>query len=452
MTDWQARLNSVAGPDTLMWDEERRVKYSRDYYHFSPILEAQLDGLVAECIARPADWDEFDAILEVACQYSLPVTVRGAGTGNYGQAVPLAGGIVLDMTLLNRILDISGDYASVEAGCRIGKLESELRLQGREMRTYPSTFQTATIGGFVCGGSGGIGSVTWGTLRDGLVRAVHVRALRPGARPQRIAEPSDMAPFLHAYGTTGIVTAVELRTAPRESWEQWAIAFDSLASALAFGSAAAQDPVLAKRLVSIHEWPIPQYFTPLKLPARGAYALLETAEKDSGRLRERCREYGGDPVFHLPADRYHHGSGLSDFTWNHTTLWARKCDPELTYLQVRFDPNDPVAQLREIQSEFPEFLCHIEWIRDGGELTAAGLPIVRFLGDDRMRRLMERCESLGMSVANPHTWRLELGGRLRNLAELWRAKHIHDPLGLLNPHKLEPEPVQLAQPVWGTCD
>lgn len=448
MTDWQGRLKSAAGPAALMWDEGRRIKFSRDYYHFSPVLEPQLDGCVADCIARPETWDEFEAILEVACSCEIPVTVRGAGTGNYGQAVPMQGGIVLDMSRLNRILSIEGDFVSVEAGCRIGKLEAELRARGREMRMYPSTFQSATVGGFVCGGSGGIGSVTWGTLRDGLVRAVHVRALLPGARAKRFAGPQEMDPFLHAYGTTGILTAVELYTAPRVSWEQWAIAFDGIASALSFGRAVALDPALAKRLVSIHEWPIPRYFTPVRLPEGRAAALLEIGERDARRLKDVCLEYGGEPVLHIPAGQYHRGTGVSDFTWNHTTLWARKYDPELTYLQVRFDPDDPVAQLRQIQSEFPEFLCHIEWIRDGGKLTAAGLPILRFQGEDRLWRLIERCEELGMLVANPHTWRLELGGRAQVLEELWKAKRANDPLGLLNRRKLGPEPhLQSAQGV-----
>src|SRR5260370_40899953 len=97
----------------------------------------------------------------------IPVTVRGAGTGNYGQCVPLEGGIVLDLSLMDKLEEITQDGVAVcQPGLRLGALETEARRMGWELRMYPSTLVKASVGGFLGGGSGGIGSVTHGGLRD----------------------------------------------------------------------------------------------------------------------------------------------------------------------------------------------------------------------------------------------------------------------------------------------
>ena len=99
---------------------------------------------------------------------SIPLTLRGSGTGNYGQAVPLFKGIVMQMNCLNKIEEFYPEtgFVKVQSGCLMGDLNKELEKYGRELRLLPSTWKTATIGGFIAGGSGGIGSIRWGFLRD----------------------------------------------------------------------------------------------------------------------------------------------------------------------------------------------------------------------------------------------------------------------------------------------
>ena len=102
-----------------------------------------------------------------ALRQSVPVTVRGAGTGNYGQCVPLEGGIVLDLSLMDKLEEITSDGVAIcQPGLRLGVLETEARKKGWELRMYPSTLAKASVGGFLGGGSGGIGSVAHGGLRD----------------------------------------------------------------------------------------------------------------------------------------------------------------------------------------------------------------------------------------------------------------------------------------------
>ena len=107
-------------------------------------------------------------MLKLACTSRVPATLRGSGSGSgkCGQAVPLEGGLVIEMTKLDRILEIGEDFVRVEAGCDMHRLNEALRAQGRELPIFSSTARIATIGGFIGGGSGGIGSIEHGMLRD----------------------------------------------------------------------------------------------------------------------------------------------------------------------------------------------------------------------------------------------------------------------------------------------
>src|SRR5260221_8644088 len=76
---------------------------SRDFFWYSPVLNRQLRGCVAQAVVSPRDEADVIRIAAACCRHRIPITARGGGTGNYGQAVPLHGGIVLDMTALDRI-------------------------------------------------------------------------------------------------------------------------------------------------------------------------------------------------------------------------------------------------------------------------------------------------------------------------------------------------------------
>src|SRR5580692_11071045 len=84
-------------------------RLSHDFYWYSPILRPKLVAKVADVAVQPRDTAELMAVLEYAGRQEVPVTVRGAGTGNYGQCVPLEGGILLDLTLMDRLEEITSD-------------------------------------------------------------------------------------------------------------------------------------------------------------------------------------------------------------------------------------------------------------------------------------------------------------------------------------------------------
>src|SRR5208283_1187968 len=99
---------------------------------------------------------EVIAVLRRCFAARVPITARGGGTGNYGQAMPLHGGVVLDLSALNAIHAVADGVLRVGAGAKLGEIEARCRPLGWELRMFPSTRRTATIGGFVAGGSGGV--------------------------------------------------------------------------------------------------------------------------------------------------------------------------------------------------------------------------------------------------------------------------------------------------------
>src|SRR5258708_37823676 len=127
---------------------------SRDFFWFSPILKATLEDKRAELIAVPRDKAEVLRVAAACARHRVPLTVRGGGTGNYGQAVPLAGGVVLDMSGLDRVLSVVPGAGRFEAGARLLDIDKALRPQRWQLRFHPSTRKQATIGGVPPRGGG----------------------------------------------------------------------------------------------------------------------------------------------------------------------------------------------------------------------------------------------------------------------------------------------------------
>ena len=79
---------------------------SRDFHWYSPVLTPQLQNCVADVVVQPRSEDEIAAIVTAAVKRRIPLTLRGGGTGNYGQSVPLQGGVLVDMIGFNKVLAV----------------------------------------------------------------------------------------------------------------------------------------------------------------------------------------------------------------------------------------------------------------------------------------------------------------------------------------------------------
>ncbi len=433
--DYQAIAQELTGIETTS-DRDRLTKLSLDYYHFSPILTKQLQDKRGDLAVFPTTEAEVLKIAQVCVKHKIPLTVRGAGTGNYGQCIPLKGGIILDISRMNQIKSLKPGIACVQPGVKMAAFDKQARVIGWELRMAPSTYRTATIGGFIGGGSVGMGSVNYGQISDrGNLHRVRLVTLE--AQPQVLELRGDeVQNVLHAYGTTGIITELEIPLAPAYPWQEAIVTFDDFMTAARFGQALSDSSGIVKKLVSIHASPIPSYFAALQsyIPQGKHCALLMVSEYDFASFQDLVREYQGEITYSKSAVEAIKGTSLLEFTWNHTTLHARSVDNNLTYLQTFYFTLERLEQL--YQQAGDEIMIHLEFLRAGGKAIPAGLQLVRFTTEARLNEIIRDRESQGAFIANPHVYTIEDGGNKQIDPQKVAFKQQVDPYGLLNPGKM----------------
>src|SRR6266852_7558050 len=140
-------------------DERERRQKSHDFHWYSPVLTPQLENCLADVVVQPRSEAEIAAVVAAAVKHRIPLTIRGGGTGNYGQSVPLKGGVLVDMTGFNKVIAVEPGSIRVQAGAVIGTALEAALASGQQLMMYPSTMRSATIGGYLGGGFAGICSV-----------------------------------------------------------------------------------------------------------------------------------------------------------------------------------------------------------------------------------------------------------------------------------------------------
>ena len=432
-------LSDLAGIElsTELIDRRRR---SRDYFWYSPILYEQLKDKLADVIVTPRDEAEVIRVAAACARHRVPLTVRGGATGNYGQCVPLRGGVVLDMARLDRIEWQKPGLVRVQAGAKLFDIDAATRPNGYELRMHPSTKRSAQIGGFVAGGSGGVGSITFGGMREpGNIVAARIVTLE--VQPRVIELRGDPAQKIsRAYGTTGIITALEMALAPVQPWIDVIVAFDDFIECVRFAHAIALADGIVKKLLSPVEWPVPQHFSAFRSACPEGKSLLTAmiGVMSLESFATLLAAAGGTITYQALHEDLPGKAPLYEHAWNHTTLQVLKTDRGVTYLQCLYPYGRLVEAVEAVREKFGgEVLQHLEFMRLNGLMTASGIPIVRYGTAERLYEIISGFESCGVMIANPHVVTLEDGSRYKRVdADQLGFKHEVDPMGLLNPGKM----------------
>src|SRR5689334_2315891 len=127
-------LMRAIGDVPVTTDTQRVRLRSRDYFWYSPVLNKQLHGKSADIVVTPRNEADVIAVAAACAKLRIPLTCRGAGTGNYGQAVPLEGGVLLDLSEMKKIEWQRGGIIRCEPGLKMNELDAATRPNGWELR------------------------------------------------------------------------------------------------------------------------------------------------------------------------------------------------------------------------------------------------------------------------------------------------------------------------------
>ncbi|MDV7101193.1 FAD-binding oxidoreductase [Gordonia amicalis] len=411
-------LLALLGPRGISTLPRALERAGRDGSGMSPILSAQDLG-TPDLVCYPRTAEVVPAIVRAAVARGVPVTTRGKGTGNYGQVIPRFGGLVLDMTSLNGIHEITDQTITAQAGARMINLEQTAWGSGSQLWMYPSTVQS-TLGGFLGGGSAGTGTIVHGRNHEGFVTALDVVYGTEDAELVHL-EGDDAQPFVHTYGVAGVIVNASVRVEPLQEWRCVYASFGSTREA--FDAAHRLSSVEPRpRLLSadgptvVEALPADPAFVRGRANVRGiidARALEESTDliAGAGGRVEAVREGIAETI------------KLSTLSYNHPTWWLQKAQPDRWFhMEVRGDAL--VTRLEEVEKVYEGGMLHLEV----GHGMMFGMLNGIYCNAQQVIDGVAALEELGVGVHSPHQWYVDLDAeRVQSLAART------DPKGLLNP-------------------
>jgi glycolate oxidase len=297
-------LAAIVGPEHLLTTPEECWTYAYD---------ATDRAHMPDAVVFPGSAAEIAAIVRLANEHRFPVVPRGAGTGRSGGSVPIQGGVVLVLTRLNRIIEISKDdlVAVVQPGVITGKLQAAVEAQGLYYPPDPSSADFCTIGGNVAECSGGAVAVQYGVTRDYVLGLEVVlptgELITAGTRTMKGVVGYDLTRlFLGSEGTLGVITRITLRLVSKPPARQTlAAGFESLTAAAAAVSLILRSGLAPTALEFMDRITLGcvREMLPFELPEATAALLLIAVDghpKDvddrASRTARFCREQGAKPV------------------------------------------------------------------------------------------------------------------------------------------------------------
>ncbi|AXH35561.1 FAD-binding oxidoreductase [Humibacter sp. BT305] len=418
-----AELTALLGERGVTTDFRGREKASVDGARMSPILAEQLPLGLADLVAFPQNAEQIAEVVAAAVRHGVPVTPRGKGTGNYGQAIPMPDGLVLDMSKARAVVEVGDGYITAEAGTPMVVLENAARETGQQILMYPSTAQSS-LGGFLSGGSGGTGSIKHGSNSNGyFVKALDVVFASPEAALVHV-EGEDAQPYVHTYGTAGIIARATIALEPMQDWRGFYASFPTFEAATGvIRQIGRLEPT--PRLVSADRETIVNALPddPAIVKDRASLrAILDVATIEAATALVEGAGGRVEDVREGPQ----HTVRISMLSYNHPIEWLQKSDPGV-YFHVEVSGDALVDRLDEVQSVYPGALLHIEAQHD----RPIGMLAAPYVSAEEVYAGYDRLVELGVGYHSPHQWFVDhQPDRTRAVAA------ITDPEGLLNPGKL----------------
>ncbi|MFW9876205.1 MAG: FAD-binding oxidoreductase [Candidatus Thorarchaeota archaeon] len=219
---------------------------------------------LASHIVRPANIQQLSSVIKICRERDIPVTIRAAGTSCFSSATPSKGGVIIDIRRLNKVLEVNKDkmIVKVESGISWLNLIEALADYGLEPKSFPTSFKTSCVGGFIATpGKAGIGVVKYGSMEDSIIS---LELVKPDGSIVKISRDSNaeisLKDIIGTYGIYGAIAIVELSvTTLKTSLEIIGYGFDSIKQAFKFYSILKNDLTHKPVFLSISEKDFEKY-------------------------------------------------------------------------------------------------------------------------------------------------------------------------------------------------
>ena len=448
------KLEAVVGEHYISDADLDRVCHSYD---------ATKQRALPDVVIRPGSAQEISEILRLANENLMPVYPRGAASGLTGGAVPLHGGIALDVTRMNRIIEIdeANLTATVEPGAVIADFQNAVEKRGLLYPPDPASNKFATMGGSVAECSGGLRGMKYGVTKD-YVMALEVvlptgEIIKTGSKTLKSVTGYDLTKlFVGSEGTLGVFTKITVKLIPPpEKIETIRAYFHSIKKAADTVSAIIAAKIVPGTLELVDEECIKavRIYTGFNVPeGTGALLLIEvdgsaeTAQKDSQRVMEICRDNNAFEV------------EKADTEEEKDSLWVirRSISPALYAISIgkvsedicvpRSKVTQMLESIGEISKKFDFRIANFGHAGDGnihvniltdpsvpGELERAEKAVEEIFG-----KVIELDGTLSgeHGVGNTKSKYLSLEIGSREMALMKDIKRLFDPNGILNPGKI----------------
>ncbi len=212
----EKKFIKILGEENVLTSQEDCIMYATDSTAVST------DLYLPDYILFPSSTEQVSEIMKIACENSIPVTVRGAGTNMTGACIPFKGGIVLVINKMNKILDfdVKNQTIKVQTGVIVGDLQTKVEKEHLFYPPDPSNLKVSTIGGSLALSSCGSRTFKYGGTKDYVLDLTVVlpdgEVLKTGGNTIKNATGFNFTQlFIGSEGTLGVITEATFRLIPK---------------------------------------------------------------------------------------------------------------------------------------------------------------------------------------------------------------------------------------------
>lgn len=453
-------IKQIVKTGRVLTKESDRMSYSFD---------ASFGTYVPDVVIQTKSTEELAALVKLANYKNIPVYPRGQATSLSGGPLPVKGGMVLDLSVMNDVLEIDEEdlVAVVSPGVLTAAIHKAAEQKGLLYPPDPSSSHVSTIGGNMAENSGGPRGLKYGVTKDYVIGLEVItpegEIIKTGGRTVKNVTGYDLTKLIvGSEGTLGIITKAVLRLLPKPpASETMMVVFDDLVDAGRAISKILSSGILPSKMELMDQASIVavENYEPLGLPVDAAAIILleldghPAALKDEvAQAAELCRAVGARDI-RIPQNAEEKAE-----------IWkARKLvSPAI----VRIKPTKISEDATVPRSKIPEMCARLQEIRDRHQVH---LVVFGHAGDGNLHPNIicdksdkEEMRRVEQAVTEIFTTAVELGGTLSGehgigtmkapfmemelgavgLDMMKRIKEAWDPNNIMNPGKIFPEPGQ----------